>query len=221
MLSGYHGQFKKKKKKRLLWFLARVWTFRSPRTLGYLRLCCPSFALCSPYKYSSRIKGSPLASWPVTRLSLLVPAESVRARRRGRGNTRHLSDWTIFRKFETMTWQDTPRVYFKRGPLFVCQKCVRVMEGEIMALRGFEERSQSMDSAILKEETVQFQFSNKFSWGTSCVSEAFTCEIYFFPLGVNPPNKTGLLNTKSKISTIFSRPLMLKLLFLVHFKGKN
>lgn len=151
MLCGYHGQLKKKK--RLRWFLARVGTFCSPRTLGYLRLCCPSFALCPPYKYSSRIKGSPLASWPVTRLSLLVPAESVRARWRGRGYT-HLSDWTIFRKFETMTWQDTPGSTFERGPLFVCQKCVRVMEGEIMALRGFEERSQSMDSVILKEETV-------------------------------------------------------------------
>lgn len=151
---------KNKNKKRLRWFLARVGTFRSPRTLGYLRLCCPSFALCPPYKYSSRIKGNPLASWPVTRLSLLVPAESVRARCRGRGYTRHLSDWTIFRKFETMTWQDTPGSTFERGPLFVCQKCVRVMEGEIMALRGFEERSQSMDSVILKEETIQFQFSN-------------------------------------------------------------
>lgn len=115
---------KKEKKKRLRWFLVRVGTFRSPRTLGYLRLCCPSFALCPPYKYSSRIKGSPLASWPVTRLSLLIPAESVRARRRGRGNTRHLSDWTIFRKFETMTWQDTPGSTLKEGPyLFVRNVC--------------------------------------------------------------------------------------------------
>lgn len=57
-------------------FLLGLELSEAQRTPGYLRLCCPSFALCLPYKYSPRIKGSPLASWPVAQLSL-VPAKSV------------------------------------------------------------------------------------------------------------------------------------------------
>lgn len=211
----------KKEKKRLQWFLARVGTFPSPRTLGYLRLCCPSFALCLPYKYSSRIKGSPLASWPVAQLSLLVPAESVRARCCGRGNTPTCLTEQIFRKFKTMTWQDTPGSTLREGPyLFVRNAC------------GWWKR-RLWPSGALKKVSVHglchptggnssvSVFRHTFSWGTLCLSEAFTCQIYFFLLGVNPPNETGLLNTKSKIPTIFSKALMWPQLFLIHFKGND
>lgn len=53
-----------------------VETFHSHRTPFYLQLCSPSFAPCLPYKYSSRIKRTPLASWPLTELGSSISYHS-------------------------------------------------------------------------------------------------------------------------------------------------
>lgn len=158
-----------------------VETFHSHRTPFYLQLCSPSFAPCLPYKYSSRIKRTPLASWPLTELGRSISYhsscvacqagcvldETMRAyvfRRGGWGGSlgcshghcyaHHLPVLTIFRKFKPWhSW--IHKGVLKSGPTFACQKCVWVIEGEIWPSWALK-RSKSMDSAILKGKTAQF-----------------------------------------------------------------
>lgn len=73
--------------------------FPLAQTSFYLQLCSSSFAPCLPYKYSSRIKRTPLASWPLMKLGRSIsyhsscvacqagcgPDETMRAHIRGRG----------------------------------------------------------------------------------------------------------------------------------------
>lgn len=66
-------------------------------------------------------------------------------------------------------------------------------------------------------------FKHTFSWGALWVSEAFTSKMYFFLFEVDPPNKTELLNTKSKIlTTDLTSALTLKQpQCLINFEGKS
>lgn len=167
-----------------------VETFHLRRMPFYLQLCSPSFAPCLPYKYSSRIKRTPLASWPLTKLGRSisyhsscvacqagrVPDETMRAYVWGGGGSlgcsrghcyaHHLPVLTIFRKFKPWhSW--IHKGVLKSGPTFACQKCVWVIEEEIWPSWALK-RSKSMDSAILKGKTAQFKFSHTFSWGRVC-----------------------------------------------------
>lgn len=169
------------------WFKRQLLSY-TVKNIPLRDLCSPSFAPCLPYKYSSRIKSLPLACRPLTNLGRsisyhsscvacwvgCVPDETMRARVRGGGGSlacpcghcyaRHLPVLTIFRKFKPWhSWIHEGAV--KSGPIFVCQKCVWVIEGEIWPSWALK-RSKSMDSAILKGKTIQFKFSHMFSWGT-------------------------------------------------------
>lgn len=168
--------------------LSGVETFHLQSTSSHLKLCSPSFAPCLPYKYSSRIKRTPLASWPLMKLGRsvsyhsscvacqagCVPDETTRARiggrrvggslgcSRGHCYARHLPVLTIFRKFKARhSW--IHKGALKSGPTFACQKCVWVIEGKIWP-SGALKRSKSMDSTILKGKNAQFMFSHMLSW---------------------------------------------------------
>lgn len=167
--------------KKLLWFLARVGTFRSWRTSCSLRLCCPSFALCRPYKYSPRIKRSPLAIWPPPSLTYHSAHSATAATCL---TEQYSGTVTIWRATRGSTLREGPHWFVKN----VCGWWKRrLWPSGALKKKG----SWSMDSVILREETVRFQFSNAhFHREGRRLSEAFTSKMYRFLFAVEPPNKT-------------------------------
>lgn len=147
-------------------------------------------------KYSSRIKRTPLASWPLMKLGRSIsyhsscvacqagrsPDETMRAHIRGWGGSlgcshghcyaHHLPVLTIFRKFKAWhSW--IHKGVLRSGPTFACQKCVWVIEGEIWPSWALK-RSKSMDSAILKGNTAQLLVFTYFCVGSILFQLVFT-----------------------------------------------
>lgn len=164
-----------------------VKTFHFQQTSLYLRLCSPSLAPCLPYKYSPRIKRTPLVSRPLVWLggsisyhsscvacqAGSVPDEGpIFGEGRGVGDSfgcshshsyaHHLPVLTIFRKFKAWhSW--IHKGVLKSRPVFACQKCVWVIGGKIWSSWALK-RSKWTDSTILMgEECSVLVFTHVFT----------------------------------------------------------